>query len=102
MTDTTKMANSNATEGGTFVPMSEAQMEAAKGGELFDIEAFHHWVVDLIDEQASDPNSIVAQVLGNLAPPPTLNEGFWMEVSDGLDEQGVEVPPWDLLDPFGW
>jgi len=100
MTSTTKMATST-TEGGAFVPMSETQMETAKGGAGgFDYEAFHDYLVDLISDQASDPDSVVSAILSNLAPAPSVSESYWDDVAADASNEGFELPPWDMLDYF--
>lgn len=75
-----------------FVPMNESQMATTKGGDDgWPSEEFVQMLLDWIDEQMEDPESVVTQILSNFELG-TLDEAIWEQMGNDMADEGLTWP----------
>lgn len=86
----TSLATSNGAASNPFVPMTESQMQLAKGGTDFP------GIFELFENASEAVQTIVETFVSQLEPF-DLNEDYWDELSDELSDEGYIIPPWEAL-----
>lgn len=83
-----------------FIPMGETQMASKKGGDdIWGAEEFQQWLLDWINDQAEDPDSLVAHILSNFVELPDIgDESLWDLVGDDMAAEGLTLPPLEELE----
>jgi len=93
MKSTITKSTFDSNEANAFIPMDESQMASKKGGvDEWYSEEFQQWVLEWIDDQAQDPDSIVTQILSNFTELTSIDESDWNLIGDNMDAEGLSWP----------
>ena len=91
-------SHTGATNENSFTPMTEAQMNAVKGGTSW---LWPGWLTDLVDTTVDRIDELIEHIDDVLDAPPNSHEDDIFEIlHEQLVQDGFELPEWDEIDPF--